>query len=66
VRQRGGVVVIITHRPSALANVDLVGVMEQGRMKLMGPRDEVLKAVIKRPVEAAPVKQAPHLREVGA
>jgi ATP-binding cassette subfamily C protein len=66
VRQRGGVVVIITHRPSALANVDLVGIMEQGRMKAMGPRDEVLQAVMKRPVGPGPAKPASHLREVGA
>ncbi len=65
-RQRGGVIVIVTHRPSALANVDLVGIMEQGRMKAMGHRDEVLKAVMKRPVGPLPVRPAPRVREVGA
>jgi ATP-binding cassette subfamily C protein len=66
VRQRGGIVIVITHRPSALANVDMVGIMEQGRMKAMGPRDDVLKAVMKRPAGPMPVKPAAHLREVGA
>jgi ATP-binding cassette subfamily C protein len=54
VRQRGGIVVVITHRPSALANVDLVGVMEAGRIKVLGPRDEVMKPLMKRPVAPAP------------
>jgi ATP-binding cassette subfamily C protein len=54
VRRRGGIVVVVTHRPSALANVDMVGVMEAGRIKTIGPRDEVLKSVMKRPV--APVE----------
>jgi ATP-binding cassette subfamily C protein len=58
VRQRGGAVVIITHRPAALGNVDLVGIMEAGRIKTIGPRDEVLKTVMRRPVAAAPAPTA--------
>jgi ABC-type protease/lipase transport system fused ATPase/permease subunit len=42
VRQRGGIVVVIAHRPSALAGVDLVLAMFNGKMHTMGPRDEVL------------------------
>src|SRR5215210_4884094 len=48
VRQRGGIVVVITHRPAALGNVDLVGIMDGGRIKNLGPRDEVLQSVLKR------------------
>lgn len=71
VRQRGGVVVIITHRPAALGQVDLVAIMEEGQVKTVGPRDEVLQSVMKR--NAAPTvvvrpQQAPgqagSLREV--
>ena len=58
VRERGGVVVVITHRPAALGNVDVVGIMEAGRIKSIGPRDEVLKTVMRRPV-AAPAQGAP-------
>jgi ATP-binding cassette subfamily C protein len=54
VRQRGGIVVVITHRPSALAHVDLVGVMEAGRIKALGPRDEIMKPLMKRPAAPAP------------
>ena len=80
VRERGGVVVVITHRPAALGHVDVVGIMEAGRIKSIGPRDEVLKTVMRRPVAAAAPAPAgapagavvgsvagapaPHLREV--
>jgi ATP-binding cassette, subfamily C, type I secretion system permease/ATPase len=51
IRTRGGVVVVIAHRPSALAGVDLVLVMGEGRMQSFGPKDEVLSKVL-RPVPA--------------
>ncbi|MBF9232715.1 type I secretion system permease/ATPase [Microvirga alba] len=71
VRQRGGVVIVITHRPAALGHVDLVAIMEEGRIKAMGPRDEVLQAVMKRNATPAPARpqqgaaSAATLREVG-
>ncbi len=57
VRARGGVVVVIAHRPSALAGVDLVLMMAEGRVQAFGPRDEVLTKTLKRPGPApgAPV-----------
>jgi ATP-binding cassette subfamily C protein len=70
VRKRGGVVVVVTHRPAALGNVDLVGIMEAGRIKSIGPRDEVLKTVMRTPVgtpvpaAATAAAPAPFLREV--
>ena len=45
VRARGGVVVVIAHRPSALAGVDLVLVMADGKAQSFGPKDEVLNKV---------------------
>lgn len=42
VRRRGGVVVVIAHRPSALSAVDQLLVLNDGRMLHHGPRDEVL------------------------
>jgi ATP-binding cassette subfamily C protein len=68
VRQRGGVIIVITHRPAALGNMDSVAIMEAGRIKAMGPRDEVLQAVMKRnaaPARPAGAPQAAPLREVG-
>jgi ATP-binding cassette subfamily C protein len=69
VRERGGVVIVITHRPSALANVDLMAIMEAGRIKAFGPRAEVMKSVMQRSVAVpatAPssIPQPGHLREV--
>jgi ATP-binding cassette subfamily C protein len=70
VRRRGGIVIVITHRPAALSQVDLVAIMDGGRLKTIGPRDEVLQAVMKRNIAPAPVQQpmratASNLREVG-
>jgi ATP-binding cassette subfamily C protein len=53
VRARGGIAIIIAHRPTAMATVDQVLVMANGEAKAFGPRDEVLRKVI-RPV-ATPV-----------
>jgi ABC-type protease/lipase transport system fused ATPase/permease subunit len=53
VRSRGGVVVVIAHRPAALAGVDLVLVMAEGRMQGLGPKDEILNKML-RPAPVAP------------
>ena len=37
-------VIIMTHRPQAIAECDSLIVMDKGRIKANGPRDEVLKA----------------------
>ena len=46
VRQRGGIVVVIAHRPSVLAGLDLVLAMNNGQVQAFGPKDEVLKSVM--------------------
>ncbi|WP_405052187.1 type I secretion system permease/ATPase [Sinorhizobium sp. 8-89] len=48
VRARGGIVVVVAHRPSALASADLVLMMQEGRMQAFGPRDEVLGKVLRK------------------
>ena len=57
VRARGGIVIVIAHRPSALASVDQVLMMADGQGQAFGPRDEVLRKVL-RPAPAAPLKVA--------
>jgi PrtD family type I secretion system ABC transporter len=42
VRARGGIAVVIAHRPSALAAVDLVAVIQNGKMVAFGPKETVL------------------------
>ncbi|MBD9388224.1 type I secretion system permease/ATPase [Agrobacterium sp. AGB01] len=49
VRARGGIVLVIAHRPSVLSSVDLVMVMNGGRMNAFGSRDEVLGRVVSKP-----------------
>ncbi|MCZ7483818.1 type I secretion system permease/ATPase [Rhizobium rhizogenes] len=49
VRERGGVAVIIAHRPSALFAVDKVLMLADGRQQAFGPKEEVLAKVL-RPV----------------
>ena len=43
IRLRQGIAVVVAHRPSALASVDLVLAMKHGRVAAFGPRDEVLR-----------------------
>jgi len=52
VRARGGICIVVAHRPSALAAVDLVLMMADGRVQAFGPKDEVLRRVL-RPAEVA-------------
>jgi ATP-binding cassette subfamily C protein len=47
VRARGGIVVCVAHRPSALAAVDLLLVMEEGRARAFGPKDEIMKQMMR-------------------
>jgi PrtD family type I secretion system ABC transporter len=57
VRARGGIVVVIAHRPSAIAGVDLLLVLKQGHPQAFGPKDEVLGKVLQR--DAAPAAPRP-------
>lgn len=43
VRCRGGIVVVVAHRPSALQSVDMVGVVQSGKLVAFGPKDEIVK-----------------------
>lgn len=43
IRARGGIVVVIAHRPSALAGIDLVLILADGQVQAFGPKEEVLR-----------------------
>jgi len=49
VRARNGIVVVVAHRPSAIAGLDLILAMAQGRQVAFGPKDETLAKVLNRP-----------------
>lgn len=55
VKARGGICVVVTHRPSGLAAVDLIGVMALGQLKAFGPCEEVMKKLRRPPATARPV-----------
>jgi ATP-binding cassette, subfamily C, type I secretion system permease/ATPase len=55
VRARAGIVVVVAHRPSAIAAVDLLLMMNHGRAQAFGPKDEVLSRVLQRDT-AAPAR----------
>ena len=55
VRQRGGIAVVIAHRPSALAACNKVLVMANGQARAFGPKDEVLRNTLQQvPPQAVP------------
>jgi ATP-binding cassette subfamily C protein len=60
VRDRGGIVIVVAHRPSALEHVDLVGVVQHGALSSFGPKSEIMR------VKPATIPTAMPLRETGA
>ncbi len=49
---RGAAVVIIAHRPSALAAIGKMLVLNDGKAAAIGPRDEIMRKVLMRPTAA--------------
>lgn len=52
VRLRGGIAVVVAHRPSALTALNLVLVMQDGRIAQFGPKEELLGIPLTRPAIA--------------
>lgn len=65
VRQRGGIVIVIAHRPSALAAADMVLMMNEGRMQAFGPKEEVLARILRQESRPPQVAGAANLKVVG-
>lgn len=49
IKARGGIAIIVAHRPSALVAVDFLGVVQAGKLTAFGPRDAILNPVQKQP-----------------
>ncbi len=45
-KSEGKSVIIMAHRPAAIAECDLLAVIEDGNLRAFGPRDDVLKAQV--------------------
>jgi len=61
VRKRGGIVVVVAHRPSAIAAVDLILVMNKGRVHHFGPKEEALAKAAPRPAAPRPLQVVPEV-----
>jgi PrtD family type I secretion system ABC transporter len=46
IRERGGIAIVIAHRPSALAHIDKVLALAKGQVQTIGPKEEVLRKVL--------------------
>jgi ATP-binding cassette subfamily C protein len=66
VRARKGIVVVVAHRPSAIASVDMLLMMSGGRAQAFGPRDEVLARVLQQREGAAASRSLKVVPEAGA
>ncbi len=56
VRARGGVVVVVAHRPVGIEGVDKVLMMKDGRLQAFGAKEEVLGQVLQRSQPAPAIK----------
>jgi ATP-binding cassette subfamily C protein len=67
IRERNGIVIVVAHRPSAIAGVDRLLMLNQGRAQALGPKDEVLAKVLQRaPAVPRPLKIVPESGSTGA
>ncbi len=64
VRERGGVAVVVAHRPSALAACNLIMMMNDGKVTAFGPKDEVLGQILRYPVHSSVNASAPGIKIV--
>jgi ATP-binding cassette subfamily C protein len=62
VRKRGGIAVVIAHRPSALASVNKVLLLSSGKVRAFGSKEEILRNALQPvpSVAANDVRHVPH------
>jgi ATP-binding cassette subfamily C protein PrsD len=48
-RARGAIVIVVAHRPSAIAAVDKLLFLQNGRQAAFGPKDDVLRQITQQP-----------------
>lgn len=51
-KQRGAIVIVVAHRPSAISAVDKLLYIQAGRQAAFGPRDEVLRRILQPTVSS--------------
>jgi ATP-binding cassette subfamily C protein len=55
-RARGAIVVVVAHRPSALAGVDLLLTLNKGQAQAFGPKDKVIAMLRRNATPQGPLK----------
>jgi ATP-binding cassette subfamily C protein len=58
IRARGGIAIVVAHRPSALVAVDLVAIVQAGRMVAFGKKQDIMTPVL-QPSVPAPAEAVP-------
>ena len=61
IKARGGIAIVIAHRPSAIVSCDLVGIIKDGRLAKIGSKEEIIGSDARIP--AAQTQAPPPRRE---
>ena len=64
-KARNAIVIIVAHRPSALANCDKILYLSGGVQQAFGPRDDVLQKILARPPQPAAAAALKVVRDAG-
>ena len=65
-KKRGAIVIIVAHRPSALASCDKILYLANGAQQAFGLRDEILPKILARPYQPAAATGLKVVREASA
>ncbi len=56
IKKRGGIAIVIAHRPSALVAVDLVAIVQTGRIVAFGKKQDIMTPGLQSPAKSENVK----------
>jgi len=66
IRRRGGIAIVVAHRPSVLSAVDMIAVVQNGRLTSFGPKEKIIAQQKDGPIadnESRPARPKPVLAE---
>lgn len=66
VRERGGIAVVIAHRPNVLSVADHILTLAHGRVQSFGPKETVLAQSAKAPIPAPPAFRVTYGRDLAS
>jgi ABC-type protease/lipase transport system fused ATPase/permease subunit len=58
-KEQGITTIVVSHKPSLLANVDKIMMLNNGQVALYGPREEVMKKMMGAVQQARQASQGP-------